>query len=223
MPEAEDSPAFSELYSAYAAGCLDPSFALLVETQAALRSDVSNAIAVSETLSGIFLENEPPCELSDGALERALAAIDADTASPRRHRAAQAAGEALSELLDLPEPLRETALQGAGEAGWKFVAPGLKRLKLDTGGRAETELFRISPGARVPRHTHQGREYTLVVAGGFTDDSGAYGPGDLAVKSGEEVHQPVADAGEVCIALAVRDGGLKFTGAMGLVQRLIGS
>ena len=222
MPEAEKSPAFSELYSAYAAGCLDPSFALLVETQAALRNDVSNAIALSEMLSGIFLEHQPSSDLRDGALEQAFAAIDADTVASNRHLAARSAGEALGELIELPEPLRETALRAAGETGWKFVAPGLKRLKLDTGGRAETELFRIAPGSSVPRHTHEGREYTLVVAGGFTDDSDAYGPGDLAVKSGDEVHQPVADEGEVCIALAVRDGGLKFTGAMGLVQRLIG-
>ncbi len=222
MPEAGNTPAFSELYSAYAAGCLDPSFALLVETQAALRQDISTAIRVGELVSGIFLEREAPSEVSMDALDRVFAEIDANTTGRARRKAAHSAGEALSELLDLPEPLRDTALDAAGESGWKFVAPGLKRLRLDTGGAAEAELFRIAPGATVPRHTHQGREYTLVVAGGFTDESGAYGPGDVSVKSGEDTHQPVADAGEVCMALAVRDGGLKFTGAMGLVQRLIG-
>ncbi len=33
---------------------------------------------------------------------------------------------------------------------------------------------------------------------------------------------PVGDAGEPCYALAVRDAGLRFTGAMGLVQRVLG-
>lgn len=222
MAEAGKTPAFSELYSAYAAGCLDPSFALLVETQAAIRQDISTAISVGELVSGIFLERETPGAMRADALDRVFAAIDADTPMESRRRAARSAGEALSELLDLPEPLRDAALEAASESGWKFVAPGLKRLKLDTGGVAETELFRIAPGAAVPRHTHEGLEYTLVVAGGFTDETGAYGPGDLSVKSGEDTHQPVADDDGVCIALAVRDGGLKFTGAMGFVQRLMG-
>ncbi|NBC20054.1 MAG: hypothetical protein GVY06_03245 [Alphaproteobacteria bacterium] len=222
MAEVEQAPAFSELYSAYAAGCLDPSFALLVETQAALRNDISEAIAVGEAISGLFLEAEAPARMTDGALERAFAAIDAEAPVAARRHAAKAAGEALAEIIALPEPLREVALDAAGDSGWKMVAPGLKRLKLDTGGLAESELFRIGPGISVPRHTHEGNEYTLVVAGGFTDGSGSYGPGDLAVKSSVDTHQPVADEDGACIALAVRDGGLKFTGAMGLVQRLLG-
>ena len=35
--------------------------------------------------------------------------------------------------------------------------------------------------------------------------------------------EPVGDEGEVCYALAVRDGGLRFTGMMGFLQRLLGA
>ena len=51
-------PAFqySELYAAYAAGTLDPGYALLVETQGALRDDVRQSVAVSEAAAGILLE-----------------------------------------------------------------------------------------------------------------------------------------------------------------------
>ena len=51
---------FGEIYSSYAAGCLDPAFCLLVETQAALRPEVERAAKVSE-----------------GAINKALAMIDA--------------------------------------------------------------------------------------------------------------------------------------------------
>ncbi|MEO1100683.1 MAG: hypothetical protein AAFW65_02440 [Pseudomonadota bacterium] len=43
---------FSELYSAYAAGCLDPAFALLVETQSALRADIADKVRQSEIIAG---------------------------------------------------------------------------------------------------------------------------------------------------------------------------
>jgi putative transcriptional regulator len=86
----------------------------------------------------------------------------------------------------------------------------------------EVELYRIQPDATIPRHTHGGQEFTLVLAGGYTDETGSFGPGDLAVKGPEDTHQPVGDSGEICFALIVRDGAIRLTGAMGVVQRMLG-
>ena len=215
---------FSELYAAYAAGCLDPAFALMVETQGALRPDIRRSIAASETISGSLLESAPAAELSPGAVDRALAAIDALSAdSGRSVTAGRAAGEAIEEIVTLPEPLRTATLEALGATGWKGLGRGLKRLKLAVSDTMEAELYRIAPGSRIPRHTHAGGEYTLVVAGGFTDERGSFGPGDAAFNGPGDYHQPVADPGEVCYAFAIRTGGLHFTGMLGLVQRLIGA
>lgn len=215
--------AFSELYSAYAAGCLDPAFALLVETQAALRPDVRRDVQVSELIAAVHFERAEPAEMETGAVDRALAAIDAlDGVSAPRRCVLNGVTEALEELLDLPAPLREPALMAAGETGWKFSGPGIRRLALPISRKAETELYRIEPGAAVPRHTHEGSELTLVVSGGFSDESGSFGPGDLSVKGPADTHQPVADEDGPCIVLAVRDGGLRFQGVIGIVQRLMG-
>jgi len=100
---------------------------------------------------------------------------------------------------------------------------GLKRLPLDLDTSMDAELYRISPGAKIPRHSHGGTEYTLVVAGGFRDEHGGYGPGDVAVIDGAVSHQPVADEDEVCLALVIRNGGLRFEGAFGLMQKLLGA
>lgn len=217
--------AFSELYSAYAAGCLDPALALLVETQAALRADVATSLAQAELIAGVMLEQESAAAMKDNALDAALAAIDALpplTLEDARHAANKASG-AIEEILALPEPLRGKAIEAAGETGWQFNAPGIKRLRLACGGEAEAELYRIEPGASTPRHTHKGFEATLVAAGGFSDETGSFGPGDVSLKGPDDTHQPVADPGEPCFALAVRDGGLRFTGAMGLIQRVLGA
>lgn len=215
---------FSELYSAYAAGCLDPAFTLMVETQSVLRPEIRESVAFSEMISGSLLESAASAKLSDGALDRALAAIDAmDAEAAASVRAGRAAGEAIDELLALPEPLRTAALEATGRGSWQAMGRGLKRLKLDAGSRMETELYRITPGAKIPRHSHAGNEYTLVVAGGFSDEHGSYGPGDVVINGPDVFHQPVGDEGEICYALAVRDGGLHFTGMLGMVQRLLGA
>jgi len=215
---------FSELYAAYAAGCLDPAFTLMVETQGVLRPEIRESVVFSEMISGSLLESAASAKLSDGALDRALAAIDEmDAGTAASVRAGRAAGEAIDEMLALPEPLRTAALEATGRGSWRVMGRGLKRLKLDTGSRMETELYRISPGAKIPRHTHAGHEYTLVVAGGFSDERGSYGPGDVVIKGPADTHTPVGDEGEICYALAVRDGGLHFTGMLGFVQRMLGA
>lgn len=215
---------FSELYSAYAAGCLDPAFALLVETQSAIRPDIARSVAQADIISGVILERQAPADMTATALDSALGLIDAlDTAETKARAAAKIAGEAVDELIRLPEPLRDCAIDATGTHGWKFTSPGIRRLSLDVDSEAEVELYRIEPGATVPRHTHSGNEYTLVVTGGFSDETGAYGPGDLSVKGPEDTHQPVGDPGEPCYALAVRDGSLRFTGMMGAIQRLLGA
>ena len=214
---------FGEIYSSYAAGCLDPAFCLLVETQAALRPEVERAVARAETIAGVFLETEESAALSANAMETALALIDDyEMGKQPAMAAATLAGEGLDELLDLPEPLRETALQSFQTHKWQGLTRGIRRLKLDAGSDAEVELYRIEPGCTVPKHSHSGSEFTLVVSGGFTDESGNFGPGDISLKGPDDTHQPTGDTDGVCYALAIRDGGLKFTGVMGLVQRLVG-
>jgi putative transcriptional regulator len=43
----------------------------------------------------------------------------------------------------------------------------------------------------------------------------------VVINGTDDYHQPVGDEGEVCYALAVRDGGLHFTGVMGFIQRTL--
>lgn len=73
-----------------------------------------------------------------------LALTDAYEAQTRLAReAALAAGTGLQELLDLPEPFRDIKLVAAGKAGWAFVAPGVKLMRLETGRSLVAKLFRI--------------------------------------------------------------------------------
>src|SRR5207245_270621 len=107
----------------------------------------------------------------------------------------------------------------AGER-WTTAGPGIRRLTLPVGGSGLTELFRLDPGHGTPRHDHEGEEYTLVLTGAFHDGHRLYGPGDLNVGGPGFVHQPVAQAGGVCFALAVSWGRPRFEGLLGLMQKI---
>jgi putative transcriptional regulator len=75
--------------------------------------------------------------------------------------------------------------------------------------------MRIRAGVSMPQHTHKGREMTLVLAGGFTDDTGHFLRGDLSLTDGTVDHVPTADDDGDCVCLAVTDAPLRLTGPIG--------
>ncbi|MEM5515907.1 cupin domain-containing protein [Henriciella sp. AS95] len=217
-----DPNSMSELYSAYAAGRLSPAFALMVETQAAIRADIAEDVATSEAIAGSMLEREDKVLLAPNAFERALKAVEAIEADEAAAvSAAKKAGEGINELLALPEPLRARAIEACSDGGWNKMTRGVSRLDLSGNAFVQAHLYRIQPGAGVPQHSHRGDEYTLVVQGGFTDHAGTYGPGDICTQSPTDTHQPVADDDGVCMALVISEGGLKFTGLLGMIQKVL--
>ncbi len=225
-----------EIFSTYAAGALSGPMRLLIDAHGEVSAGAARMRADADALAGLLLEAEPPVHMREGALDDALAIIDAeltgageagpavmqgDTGEQRQKRAAGLASKALDEILSLPAPIRDLVLERG--AGWSFAGPGVRTMELLREGSAKAELIRLEPGQGVPRHTHDGREFTLVLCGAFHDGHARYGAGDMAVADPELTHRPVAEEGEVCIALAVTDGPLSFTGPLGWVQRALGS
>ena len=199
---------------------LDPAIALLLDTQAVLcdETDTLDAEACESSLSAPL--GQAGSNEADTRKSRTL--IDKQSGSrEKRLSAAAHTTELLQELVDLPAPLLNPTADAVARTGWKRLAPGIRCLELSLASQAEVELYRIEPNCAVPRHTHDGSEFTLVVTGAFTDETGHFGPGDLSHKGPEDTHQPIADPGEVCYALAVREGDIKLTGFLGLVQKVL--
>ncbi len=193
---------------------------LLLDTYAALNAQSPHPFGEADAIAGALLEATPPAALGEGALERALAAIEAADAKDRALETAR--DEKWRELAALPDPTRDIAVQALGQRGWRVAGPGIRTLELAREGEATAELLRIEPGHGAPRHGHGGEEYTLVLAGAFHDGRQRFGRGDLCVARTEDVHRPVAEPGAVCFALAVSDAPPAFGGLLGLAQRLMG-
>lgn len=203
------------LVASYAAGALDPGLALMVETQSAMSPRTEHVRARAEAAAGALFERETPAPLSAQARVRALALIDAPS------EAATAAPIA-PEVADLPAPVRDAASAALAKgARWRFATPGLDILRLPNSGACKVELLRARPGASAPTHTHEGGEYTLVLTGAFADETGRYEVGDIQVADASLQHRPVAQPGPVCYLLAVSEGRLRFSGALGALQKLI--
>lgn len=225
-------PLGDELYAAYASGALSGPMRLLIEAQASVSQDVARERDAAEAVAGLMLEDASPAPVRQDSLAEIFAVIDAEeagvgeartfvsgAADDASRRAAQAAGQAIEELLGLPGPVRDLALE---KGAWAFAGPGVRSMELMRDGSAKAELIRLEPGRGVPRHGHDGREFTLVLTGAFHDGRDRYATGELCAADPATEHKPVAEDGEVCIALAVTDGPLAFTGPLGWVQRALG-
>jgi len=211
-----------QLHSAYSAGLLDPAMRLLVETQAALRAEAANDLALAEALAGAIFEDEDCAPMAAGSLDSVMQRLSdpVDLADHPTRRAARAASAVIDEILHLPRPVQDHALDAIVAGGWTFAGPGLRSLPIDLGGRSKVELLRIEPGWGAPRHSHKGGEYTLVLSGSFHDERGRYRVGDIALAGPTVTHRPIADPGEVCYSLAVSEAPLAFRGALGVLQKL---
>ena len=201
----------------------DPITALLARTTSALRTDADYLHGEDDRAGGLLLLQAAPAALSGDALARALNRIETAEDLDRRAAERAAGGDArMAEIQALPSPLREAALEALNHRGWIFAGFGVRRLALMEENGALAELVRVEPGFGAAEHDHSGEELTLVVTGAYDDGRGLHRPGDLARAEPGFKHAPRAAPGEVCYLVLVSHGPAKFTGRIGLLQKLTG-
>lgn len=199
----------AELLARYAGGFLPEALSLLVASHLAMDERARHVAGMLDDIGGALLAQEPPAALSDGALDATLARLQA--APPADLRPARAPDDPV--LRALPAPLWPYL---AAEPHWYRTLARFEQIDLpmhETG--YSVSLVRFAAGRASVRHNHDGTEYTLVLAGRFSDAFGAFAPGDVAIRRRGEAHRPVADTHDGCICLAVTDAAIVLTGALG--------
>jgi putative transcriptional regulator len=203
----------------YAAGTASEAVGLLVATHLALCPDCRAKVADYERIGGAMLDDSRPADLPDAALQAMLARLDEIPVEAPAKTPAISFDDRTRRTL--PEPLRSYIGCNLDAAPWRSVTKALQEIELPLGESGyRTRLYRIKAGHAMPEHTHGGNEMTLVLAGGFTDETGHYERGDVSIADDALVHTPAADLGEDCICLAVTDAPLKLTGPIGRIVNL---
>lgn len=203
-----------ELLAAYAAGSLAPPLQSLVAAHLELKPENRSFVSALENLGGLAIEDTPPVALRDR--DQKLAAIFASADRP-------VLPARTMDCSVVPASLARYIGRPLADVPWKRRLPGIREFHMDDSGGAEAVLYWIKPGRVMPSHTHEGSEVTLVLKGGFSDVSGHFRRGDIAIADSELDHRPRADDDEDCICFAVTDAPLRLTGTVGrIVQRLFG-
>ncbi len=199
------------LLAAYCVGALDRPAHALVASHLLLNPKNRRFVAALEDLAAGEVERVEPAPLSDR--DARLAAVFA-SASPIVAPAPQSV---------LPAPLLRLVGSEISDLRWRKKIPGVREYKISESIRGEASLLWISGGSRVPSHTHEGSEVTLVLQGAFSDVTGRYGRGDIAIADADLDHRPMTSDGEDCICFAVTDAPLRLTGPVGrILDRFFG-
>ncbi len=87
---------------------------------------------------------------------------------------------------------------------WKptrFPGVDMKILWRDPEGEAFTALYRMAPGAALPKHRHMGVEQTFVLEGSLVDEAGACTAGNFVWRDVGSVHS--AHSPDGCLTIGI--------------------
>ena len=201
------------MLAAYAAGTLDLGQHVAIATHLASCAQCSDFARALERVGGAMLDGEAPAALAVGALERALARLDAPAqagiaASPARLFAESPA--------QLPRFVKSYAF-----GPWRWVAPrtSMRSIELPEPSPTRVFLLKSAPGSKMLQHEHSGLEITCVLTGAFAHEGGRFGPGDFDFGDPTIDHRPNIEAGEDCLCLVAMQGELKFSGLLGRLMQ----
>lgn len=193
-----------ETLAAFAAGTLDEGSAFVVGAHLAMCRACRSAAREFECVGGVLLEQAGDAAILPGSA-RAASNIALAQTEARLPRAA-ASPDALERLLSL-----------YGHGPWKWIGLGVHSARVDLPPGSETRAFllRAAPGTNMPRHSHTGLEWTLVLKGAYVHEFGRYGAGDFDEADDEIDHQPVVEKGAECVCLVAMTGELRLQGMLG--------
>lgn len=198
-----------DLLQAYSAGQVHQGIAIAVATHASMCSVCRQRLSQLNEIGGTLLESVTPVELSQNAWQQ----LQTRLREPALPKINGAVAHATSSKF--PAPLDKLLPDGMpskfSRIGWSLSQATLKTMK----DGAVIALHHIRAGGKVPKHTHEGEEITLVLEGSFSDENGLYQPGDFLYVDNQVNHRPTASKNGDCLCLTVQLAPLKLTGPIG--------
>lgn len=79
-----------------------------------------------------------------------------------------------------------------------------------TGAEGNLYLIYMGPGETVPKHNHEGMEYSYVVAGTYDDGISSFTTGDFGFFTQTTTHSPRATSDDGCLVISWVEGRLNY-------------
>ncbi|MDO3386731.1 ChrR family anti-sigma-E factor [Gilvimarinus sp. SDUM040013] len=191
----------------YAAGTLPMAQSLAVAAHLFLCETCRTRTTQLNTLGGAVLEQSSPQQIKVQEFDRFMDGIDDESVAAKAAVPKAKNGNPLAKIL--PERFSDINWRQQTKEIAEYdltKSLGLKGYRV--------ALQKIKAGARVPEHTHKGRELTVILSGGFSDELGVYHEGDFVSRDATHQHTPTALQNEDCICLTVLDAPIRFTGPL---------
>ena len=201
-----------ELLLDYASGGLNEAVSLIVAGHLHYCADCRKQLAVLEAIGGAILERVEPEPISNSMLSSVMDRLgEPEPIDSLQLRQADTDTDA-----KLPGVIRRYLGGNLSQLAWRRLGRTFEEARLTAAGKAvKLALMRLQAGSVMPMHTHGGNEYTLVLAGGYSDAGKQYGPGDFDTRDATQEHQPVVDDDGDCLCLVALDAPVKLTGTLG--------
>ncbi len=103
---------------------------------------------------------------------------------------------------------------------WKSIYKGFREFNIPLKDNDTIKLIKMDPGTSVPLHSHNGKEYILVIDGSFCDEYGEYKKGDMQINDQKIKHHPIASNKNGCICLSITERDVVFFGKLGSALNL---
>ena len=103
---------------------------------------------------------------------------------------------------------------------WKSIYKGFKEFNLPLKDSDTIKLIKMDPGTSVPLHSHNGKEYILVIDGSFSDEYGEYKKGDMQINDQNIKHHPTACNKNGCVCISITENDVIFFGKFASILNL---
>lgn len=214
------------LLAAYSAGSLALSYALCVATHIDMCPQCRSNMRHLNTLGGHFFDQMKPKSGGDELRDKVFSMLDTSTLPADSNNQAvlddqqdqhkhQNSSQYRGQNDQIPRSLKQFIPNNYKALDWQRISPSIHQAHLCTDNHgAQVALIKIKPGGTLAQHTHTGDEFTLLLKGAFSDESGLYQHGDFIVRNDNHKHSTVATMDSDCICLTVLDAPIQFTGLL---------
>jgi putative transcriptional regulator len=195
----------NELIFQYAAGTLNLAKSLMASTYLFLNSRETKLYSEFESYCGEELKDAIPIKPEKLTSKHCINSKKLNTKTPNL--------ESKNPINSLIGPLNELK--------WNKVFAGIYEYPLKISNKESAKLIKMKPGAKIPLHSHNGKEYILVLQGSFCDEFGKYTKGNLQINDSKIKHIPIACKQDGCICLTITEEELVFFGPFAPILNLI--